>query len=83
VAEMIPALARVMRAGGELRIATDDSDYLAHIREVMAAQTQFTALAEGRPDDAPKTRYESKAEAAGRQGIYLRFSREISPGNGP
>jgi tRNA (guanine-N7-)-methyltransferase len=83
VAELIAELARVMRPGGELRIATDDLDYLAHIREVMAAQTDFTALGQGRPDDAPKTRYESKAEAAGRQGVYLRFARRAGPGNGP
>jgi tRNA (guanine-N7-)-methyltransferase len=83
VPDLVNALARVMRPGGELRIATDDPDYLAHIREVMAAQRVFAPILEGRPADVPKTRYESKAEAAGRQGIYLRFSREISPGNGP
>jgi tRNA (guanine-N7-)-methyltransferase len=80
---MIEALARVTRPGGELRIATDHPDYLVHIREVMAAQALFTPAGEGRPEDAPKTRYEGKAEAAGRRGVYLRFARAPGAGKGP
>jgi tRNA (guanine-N7-)-methyltransferase len=80
---MVGALARVTRPGGELRIATDDPDYLAHIREVMAGQQMFALVSEARPDDAPQTRYEAKAAAAGRTGVYLRFSRSPGPGNGP
>jgi tRNA (guanine-N7-)-methyltransferase len=75
VTPLISELARVMAAGAELRIATDDPDYLAHIDECMAGQAAFRPIAGARPDDWPATRYEAKAEAAGRHSTFLRFTR--------
>ena len=77
-AELLDLLARVLAPGAELRVATDDADYLEHILAAFAAHRAF-ALPEGarggRPADAPETRYEAKARAAGRVGTYLRYRR--------
>ena len=70
-------LARVLRPGAELRIATDDADYLAWIREHAALEGSFaleTEWREARPD-WPITRYEEKARAAGRIPAFLAFRR--------
>jgi len=76
----LDAVARVMAPGAELRVATDDADYLAHIREVLPPHPAFALRAQGeRPADAPETRYEAKARAAGRQPVYLRFERKQLP----
>jgi tRNA (guanine-N7-)-methyltransferase len=74
-------LARAMRDGGELRLATDDMDYLrAMLTDVShLPEWQWLARRPGdwreRPDDWPATRYEAKALAAGRRPSYLRFRR--------
>ncbi|MGE0714020.1 MAG: tRNA (guanosine(46)-N(7))-methyltransferase TrmB [Alphaproteobacteria bacterium] len=74
-------LARVMRDGAELRLATDDLDYLDWMLEHATAHPDFRWLARGpddwriRPADWPPTRYEGKAIRAGRRGWYLRFAR--------
>jgi len=74
-------LARVLRPGGTLRVATDITDYcrwtLAHIRR----HPNFDWTAQGpedwrlRPADWPATRYEKKAIAQGRPPVYLTFQR--------
>lgn len=78
---LLDALARVMRPGAELRLATDIGDYA---RTMLAALTphpsfQWTATSaqdwRHRPGDWPGTRYEAKAIAAGRRCYYLRFRR--------
>jgi tRNA (guanine-N7-)-methyltransferase len=80
-APFLDALARVLAPGGELRVATDDADYLAWILERLPSHPGFRLLARGeaewraRPQDWPPTRYEQKAIAAGRNPAYLRFSR--------
>jgi tRNA (guanine-N7-)-methyltransferase len=80
-AETVAELARVIRGGGELRLATDDPDYARWMLAVLLAEPSFTWLADraadwrGRPDDWPPTRYEGKALAAGRRPVYLRFGR--------
>lgn len=75
-------LARVMRSGAELRLATDIPDYLRHSLERIHADRRFRWTAE-RPADWrcpwpgwPGTRYEKKALAEGRVPAYLRFVRE-------
>jgi tRNA (guanine-N7-)-methyltransferase len=74
-------LARVMSDGAELRLATDDPAYARWMLEVLAAHPDFAWLAEGPKDwrqptpDWPPTRYQAKAEAAGRPPVYLRFAR--------
>jgi tRNA (guanine-N7-)-methyltransferase len=68
----IAALARVIRPGGEWRIASDDPTYQAWVDEVLAGQSAFrlAARATQRPEGWPPTRYEAKAIAAGRQPVY-------------
>lgn len=77
----LDALARVLKAGGELRLATDHMDYaqwaLMHLmrdlRFIWAAQR--AADWRVRPADWVETRYEQKALKAGRKCVYLRFFR--------
>jgi tRNA (guanine-N7-)-methyltransferase len=73
----LPLLGRVMKPGGEWRVATDDPSYQAWVRDVMAAQTLFDAAspATERPDEWPATRYEAKAMLAGRRPLYWTFKR--------
>jgi tRNA (guanine-N7-)-methyltransferase len=71
-------LARLMGAGGELRIATDDETYKEWAASQMARQTDFLAIAgdpTAKTDDWPETRYEAKAKKQGRQPVYLRYVR--------
>lgn len=65
-------LARVLRPGGEWRIASDDPTYQAWVMEVFATQSLFALTAHGklRPAGWPPTRYEAKAIKAGRQPLY-------------
>lgn len=73
--------ARLLRPGGELRIASDIDDYirwtLMHYQNarhfVWTAQTADDWRR--RPDDWPQTRYEAKALREGRTATYLRFHR--------
>ena len=79
--ETVAELARVVRPGGELRLATDDPGYARWMLAVMLADRRFAWQAERaadwqeRPGDWPATRYEAKALAAGRRPTYLRFAR--------
>ena len=78
-------LARALAPGAELRVATDDADYLDWIREHAAAEGSF-ALAGAwtdRPADWPATRYEEKAREAGRNPTYLAFNRCPKPRRSP
>ena len=65
--EMLDALARVMKQGAELRIASDDSGYVGWTLERLMAHPDFAWTAEGaadwktRPQGWPQTRYEAKA----------------------
>ena len=74
---LLPLLARVLRPGGEWRIATDDPTYQSWVGEVMGAQDWFTPAAPqaARPADWPPTRYEAKALGAGRAPRYWSFVR--------
>jgi tRNA (guanine-N7-)-methyltransferase len=74
-------LARVLQNEAELRLATDDVDYLRWMLERLTAHRAFEWLARRpgdwreRPADWPPTRYEEKAFAAGRKPVFLRFRR--------
>ncbi len=74
-------LARVMRPGGELRIATDVADYAQAILLAVEQQQSFRSTAAGggegrdRGIDWPPTRYEQKAQLEGRRCSYFRFQR--------
>jgi tRNA (guanine-N7-)-methyltransferase len=69
--ELLPDIARVLVAGGEWRIASDDPTYQEWTDEVLAAQTLLTvSRATARPTGWPATRYEAKAIQAGRRPVY-------------
>jgi tRNA (guanine-N7-)-methyltransferase len=74
--DLLPEIARVLRPGGEWRIASDDPTYQAWTDEVLAGQTQFAvSRQEIRPPCWPPTRYEAKAILAGRQPVYWSLTR--------
>ena len=79
--ENLEALARVMRAGAELRFATDIDDYAGWALARVFRSPFFTWNA-ARPDEWrrpwagwPSTRYEAKARREGRGSAYLTFTR--------
>jgi tRNA (guanine-N7-)-methyltransferase len=78
--ETLAQLARVMKDGAELRLASDHDDYiewaLAHLSEHPAFVSARTAADwRRRPADWPETRYEAKARAQGRAPVFLAFRR--------
>ena len=75
------ALARLMKAGGELRVASDDPIYvkwaLAHLHEHPAfTALQVTQNRAELPADWPVTRYEAKL-LAGHPPTFMRFMRAL------
>jgi tRNA (guanine-N7-)-methyltransferase len=79
--ETIIRIARVLRAGGIFRFATDWADYAAWTLERLLRSPAFTWTAEC-ADDWRKpwpgfsaTRYEAKARREGRASCYLTFRR--------
>jgi tRNA (guanine-N7-)-methyltransferase len=74
-------LARLLRPRGELRLATDDMSYARAMLLALRRRPELRWQAKRPPDwrerppDWPMTRYESKALAAGRACVYLRFLR--------
>jgi tRNA (guanine-N7-)-methyltransferase len=81
--ETLDALAAVMTDGAELRLATDDSNYLVWMLERLTEHPFFEWPVQGprdwrnRPVDWPPTRYEEKARAAGRAPTFLRLRRRF------
>ena len=79
--QTLARLAQAMRDEVELRLATDDMDYLRWMLERLLRSPDFEWLARGprdwrdRPDDWPRTRYEIKAVDQGRRPVFLRFRR--------
>jgi len=73
--ETLDLLARVLADGAELRLATDDADYAEWMRACVAPHDAFRRIESARPADWPQTRYERKAEAAGRTAMLLRLVR--------
>ncbi|MFI4988445.1 MAG: tRNA (guanosine(46)-N7)-methyltransferase TrmB [Alphaproteobacteria bacterium] len=74
---ILDLIAGTMAEGAELRLATDDEEYAASMRETLAAHLGFEALLDSaeRPAGWPATRYEAKAERAGRRPAYLVYRR--------
>jgi len=75
-------LARVLKPGAQLRIATDIGDYARSLLLAYRANGEFIWTARGpndwrqRPADWPPTRYEEKAMRAGRKCTYFIFLRK-------
>jgi tRNA (guanine-N7-)-methyltransferase len=76
----LDVLARLMKPGAELRLATDDPSYLPWMVEHACTHPAFQWLAERpsdwreRPADWPPTRYEQKM-LAGHKPVFLRLRR--------
>lgn len=79
--ETLARLALLLRDGGELRLATDDQDYLTWMLAHLDRRPEFLWTARRaddwrqRPADWPPTRYEQKALAQGRKPTYLVYRR--------
>ncbi len=79
--QTLDQLATLMADGAELRLATDDVDYLGWMLRVGLAHPDFEWLARRpddwrqRPDDWPATRYEEKNRSGGLGPVFLRFCR--------
>ncbi|MFY9287141.1 MAG: tRNA (guanosine(46)-N7)-methyltransferase TrmB [Alphaproteobacteria bacterium] len=74
----IPLLARVLKAGAELRLATDDPQLKEWMTEHMDAAKDFERSSYGinPPADWVQTRYEQKALKAGREPLYMTYRRK-------
>lgn len=84
----VAEMARALGAGGTLRLASDDPDYVTWMLEALASEPRLVWQARRaadwreRPADWPATRYEEKAGQAGRRCVFLTFVRrgeEITP----
>ena len=79
--ETLNHFARLLKPGGQLRLATDDVGYLRWILERMMGHPAFDWQVNGpaqwrqRPADWPPTRYEQKGLENGRVPTYLQFLR--------
>ncbi len=76
--DSLAELARTMRPGARLRLATDDPTLQEWTTEQMTAKPHFapedgTGISTARPADWVITRYEEKALLAGRQPLYYCF----------
>lgn len=78
----LPVLARLLKSGGELRIASDDMTYIRWSLEhlMQAEDFEWTARTaddwRNPPADWVNTRYELKALAKGKKPVYLIFKRK-------
>ncbi len=72
---------RLLRVGGQLRVASDIPDYVRWtlMYAQRAPQLEWTAMCAAdwkrRPEDWPQTRYEAKAQREGRTPTFLVFRR--------
>ena len=76
--DQIALIARVLKPGGEWRIASDDPTYQSWVAEVFRMQQTFTepVPTSERPIGWPPTRYEAKSRREGRQPLYWSVSLE-------
>jgi tRNA (guanine-N7-)-methyltransferase len=78
---MLDTLARLLADDGELRLATDDQDYLVWMLRHLEAHGEFDWTAtcaddwRRRPDDWPDTRYEAKNRSGGPGPTFLTYLR--------
>ena len=77
-------LARVLRAGGTLRLATDWEPYAMHMREVLDASSAFenASSSDGfvaRAQDRPLTRFERRGQRLGHDVWDLEYRRNAVP----
>jgi tRNA (guanine-N7-)-methyltransferase len=75
--ENLARLARVLRTGALLRLASDHAQLVEWMRDCLARHTDFTAVyaSYDPPSDWIQTRYQEKAIAAGRQAFFMDYKR--------
>lgn len=75
--ENLDRLARVLKVGGQLRLATDVVGLAQWEREQTNAHKSFACIYDGpeAPADWVPTRYEQKGKAAGREPVYMIYRR--------
>lgn len=79
--ENLELVARVLKPGGEFRVASDHMPYIDWTLQHLSDHRDFKWICYGpqdwrtRPDDWPPTRYEQKALKQGKACVYLRFRR--------
>ncbi len=80
-ADTVADMARLLKPGGELRLASDIMDYARSMLWAVMSHGGLDWLAERPSDwrersiDWPETRYEAKAVKAGRGAVFLKFLR--------
>jgi tRNA (guanine-N7-)-methyltransferase len=75
--ENIPRLARVLKSGSELHLATDDAQLAEWMRQHLTLAPEFQCVMDSftPPVDWVSTRYEQKALKAGRKPHYMIWRR--------
>jgi tRNA (guanine-N7-)-methyltransferase len=77
--EIIDTIARILKPGGLLIMATDDANYGQWMQDIMLTHPAFKLHLEDRatiyerPPHWPTTRYEKKGIACGRIPVYLEY----------
>lgn len=82
--QTVAAFARVLKPGGQLRLATDIEEYAIWMQRAVATCPAFqlnlgerTSIHERpTPQEWPITRYEQKGMKAGRQSAYMVYTRD-------
>jgi tRNA (guanine-N7-)-methyltransferase len=80
-ASFVDALARVLKAGGDLRLATDDAAYAEEMRKILADDKRFIGLQNAPeqwqipPADWHPTRYEQRGKKLDRMCNYFSYKR--------
>jgi len=77
-AENLARLARVLKPGAVLRLASDHAQLVAWMRDCLVGHADFTCLYESYdpPLDWIQTRYQEKAITAGRQPFFMDYRRK-------
>jgi tRNA (guanine-N7-)-methyltransferase len=78
-AENLARMARVLRAGGIFRFATDVESYVEWTRDEVAKCDAFVSVPRSEREPWPDwsgTRYEAKAARSGRPATYLTYQRQ-------
>ncbi|MDR3451003.1 MAG: tRNA (guanosine(46)-N7)-methyltransferase TrmB [Alphaproteobacteria bacterium] len=75
--ENLPRLARAIKKGGVLRLASDHPGLVAWMRESLTGHADFTCIYDSStpPPDWVPTRYQEKAIAAGRTPFFMDYRR--------
>lgn len=74
--ERIARVARVLKPGGSLRLATDVATYATQMRKVLAADSNFVSVKDERPSWRIETHFEREGRERGRAAVDLCATRQ-------